>query len=475
MPTLPTYDSTRKISTDLNTQPRAIIRNDAGQTEAITSKTLGAVQEGLMKWQGAVDSMQETAVKAGIAETHAQVLSSAAADTDINGDTAKIQELQKSKDELLKGITSPYLKQQMAIELDHQNNMATIKIKGIYNEKKLLNDNLNTEKLLMNYATNRSAENDVLAFNLIQGKVAGGFYTTHQGSELWKKYRLGSVDVDIQSDPSTTQESPVLKELILGDKGRYKDLSATERADKIKDTKINIWRNKNSAEKLEKETKTQGALDMSNALVEKTLTLSGIDKLRKAETIDIKTAAIWESALDPKQQDVEAPAGKEAILTDYLLKSFKDEKMTALDILTSATKLRGKTGFDDNAYAFVVQEVAKKFDREKKELSGLDIATQTFLNGVKGISNFALNMFQLNSGQVSDKMVNKLIEKTTSGENPEDAVKQIQKETVLEYHPQAVTYPEEGRLTLDALGNAKIIKPDGTMEDFKTKSKTETK
>lgn len=460
MPQLPIYNSKARTST---AQPEVMMQG-AAQPYEDASKVLATAQDVTMKYKSALDSMQETAAKAQVTELLAQIEIDAANDTDINGEAKQIQKLQNTTKDIISKIPDSGVKSKVAFELEHQNSLAAIKINSLYAKKKVFADNLNTESLLDNYSKIGNADADAAAEKLIQDKVAAGFYTTHQGSELLKSYRLGSVDYDIQSDPSSTQASPVLKELLKGEKGKYAKLTKEELAEKIKDAKINIWRNKNSQKVANEEANTQGALDMSSSLLNDTLTISNIRNLYENKVIDLSTANIFESVVN--KEEIAEPDTKDIADAKYLIALSDGDKDSSLKILNDATKMYGKKDLSKQAYAFVLQEVNKKFARERKGLSGWDKTTQFFMNSLKGLSDFGNSIFPVNSApEAINKMCNKLIERISAGEDPKEASKLIQREAVLEAHPAALTYPEKGRKVIDSNGVIKNITPEGDILD----------
>lgn len=74
--------------------------------------------------------------------------------------------------------------------------------------------------------------------------------------------------------------------------------------------------------------------------------------------------------------------------------------------------------------------------------------------------------------KVASDMTNKLLERVMKGEDPTLAAQAIQREAVLEHHPQALTYPIEGKQVIDKNGNMKIILPDGTIKDIEQKKES---
>jgi hypothetical protein len=433
MPTFPRYNS----QATLNTQPNAVVRQGAGDTADIIGQAAGQVSDITMKWSQAVDSMQETAIKSNIATGLAQIKSDSESDPEINNEKLRIEQIKKLKTSAMgKGLQNKTLEQQLGMQLDSQLGIAELEINNIYAKKKILADSLNTSNLLENYAGIRSQalqsgnqtiveETDKNAFELIQKKVATQLMTEAQGKKAWENYRLGSVDYDIQSDPSSTQKgSPVLSELLKGKDGRYSFLTNDELADKIKASKINIWRNKVAQDKAIQEDKTTVALDLSQKLANGTLSPVEVQKIGKA---DPKTAAIFDNAIDVKQREIDDPENKTA---EYMLKLFDSGDKTALEVLTQATEYRGTKNFDDNVYGWIVQEIAKKADREKKGLSGWDKTTEAFRNGAKSINSFAILLG--GAGVIANVMINKFTERVKTGIDPKVAETEVINEQVEE-------------------------------------------
>ena len=429
-PNFPRYNSQATI----NTQPNAVVQQGAGDQLDMVGQAAGQVADITMKWATAVDNMAETAIKSNISTGIAQIKAESDIDPDINGEKNKIEQIKKLRSSAMgKGLQNKTTEQQLGMQLDMQVGLAELEVNNIYAKKKILADGLNTQNLLENYAGIRSqavqagnqaivAETDKNAFELIQKKVATQLMTEAQGKEAWTNYRLGSVDFDIQADPATTQkESPVLQELLKGKDGRYNFLTNDELGEKIKASKINIWRNKNNQDKVIQENKTAIALDLSNRLANGSLSLTDVQKIGKD---DPKTAAIFDNAIDVKQRDIDDPENKTA---DYLLKLLDNDKATALDILNKAAEYRGTKNFDDSVYAWVVQEVAKKADREKKGLSGWDKTTEAFRNGVKTINSFA-NI--LNPLGLANMMTGRFTEKVKAGTDSKIAEEEVIKEQI---------------------------------------------
>lgn len=240
MPQFPRYNSRQELSTRLP----GVIKTGSSLPYEIIGQALEKTQDITQKWGAAVENMQETHVKARATEALLQAEANAEADTNINGEEGQFKQLKEGKREWLKGVPESGFKERLSFELDHQINLASIKIKGIYAKKKLFADHMNTGNLLDSYARIGTPEAYQEAFKLIEGKVASGFYSPEQGQALFNKTQKAGLQNDIFSDPALQDsESEVLTQLNKGPEGRYAFLDVNERTELIKETQRHIKQN----------------------------------------------------------------------------------------------------------------------------------------------------------------------------------------------------------------------------------------
>jgi hypothetical protein len=223
MPVFPRTNSNRQITSS----PGAPLESGAAErATAVSAPIVDALGQINEKWQVSLDNMQETAVKLNAETAHAKAENDAINDTDINGEQARIDELKKSSEEALKGVTNKQLQSQLKMQLDHATVMTGLKIKGIYKKKQVSADHVNTEKYLDDLAGNGGLLNEATAKKTIDDKVALRFYEREDGDKLFKKYQDNSIDYDIAKDMATSlNESYVYQELKKGKNGLYKNLS----------------------------------------------------------------------------------------------------------------------------------------------------------------------------------------------------------------------------------------------------------
>jgi len=225
-------------------QPEAIQTGASKNFEAM-GQVLGTAQDITQKWNTAVNSMQETTAKTQATDFILQLENEAETDPNINGLESRRAALDHAKQGWLKGIANGSFKTKLDLELSHMVNASSIKLKNTYAKKAVFADNQNTWSLLQNYAKIGTPEAHQEAFNLLQTKVAGGFYTPEQASSLLNKAQKVGVQTDIYSDPaSMDSESMVLAELEKGPKGKYSYLDGEERIKFIKESRRVIKQNR---------------------------------------------------------------------------------------------------------------------------------------------------------------------------------------------------------------------------------------
>ena len=376
-------------------------------------------------------------------------------------------ELDKIGPEITKNISNQIAKEQFMADFSKQIESAKFKIRSSYNKREvsvlqgtieLGNQNIidNPPEDLHDPLHNTILLNHRKSYDKA---IAVGLYTRDEAQYKWndflKKLSIGKAGYEVQKDRSTTQDSSlILRELLKGKDGAYGNLPTEEIGKLIKDSKINIHRNKLNEERAILETNTQSSLDMAKGITDKTLTIATIDNLRNTERIDIETAGIFANALE--KRNIEAPADNTTV--DYMIKLLDKDSSTGFDILKEATRIRGTEGFDDTAYGYVVQEVAKKFDREKSGLNGWDKSTTAFRSALKGIQAFN-ETYNFTNPKVAGGMLLKLIERVSGGESPEKAKSGIIEE-------QLNTEIENTKLTLPPQ-TEKLVSPDGRVFEVK--------
>uniref|UniRef100_A0A6M3K7K3 Uncharacterized protein n=1 Tax=viral metagenome TaxID=1070528 RepID=A0A6M3K7K3_9ZZZZ len=445
MPTLPTYDSTRKISSDLNTQPRAIIRNDAGQTEAITSKTLGVVQEGLMKWQGAVDTIQYTAAKANYETGMADILSRASQDPDYNGSDKYYKEIDKVNKESIKGIQNKGLAQRVGMEFGADSQVSKIKVGNLFRNKMIeytrgvtLPESIDA---LTKKRINATGEEFAKISNeikiLVNDNIQKGILSADEGKKLLDDAEYTAAQYEIYQNPDQGKADIKAGLYNLNPK-QEEDL--LEKADHIKQhneelIKWNI-----------KQVNTEGAFSLAQLVQNKTLNIDAINSLFKTGQIDSKTAAVFTAALD---KDYTPPDTTQLYKPDFflqLLDKSLDNKTESLEILKQATTAYGKGDIQENQYAYFISEAKKRFDKYKGGQPQKDNVLSNAVNSVRDFSSLANPIKTAN-------LVTDFLRRIVGGAKPEEAKKEVIEQ---ELNNQI----EESKLTIPPQ-TVKVISPEG--------------
>jgi hypothetical protein len=215
---------------------------------------------------------------------------------------------------------------------------------------------------------------------------------------------------------------------------------------------------------------TKGASDLSQNLIDGTLNSDTIQAYQQAGKIDTNTAAIFDAVA--RKVDFNIPDSSPKGKPDYFLRLLdkgKKSDVASLKVINDATEAYGRGDLGADQYAYFIQEANKRFQRETKGQTGWDKSTDFFRNSAHALNDFAKTISQNTPDKIASNMIEKLVERVRKGEDPTLAAQAIQKETVIEHHPQALTYPIEGRSILDKDGNIKIILPDGTLKDQEKK------
>lgn len=249
-PQLPTYTAQRNINTGNTAQPLRDEAKYAGQNQ---QKIIGTLQNMTQAWSDAHDVMQYTQFRANASQDIARQKASAKIDPDQYNLKYHQEELKKIKERNLKGFSNKSVEQKASIELDHDINMANMEIEETFKTKQFLTTELKLDELVNGLSLERSSartsaktqEIDDKMFQTVQSNVATGVITQARGRRLLDDYRLGSVDLDIMNDNAVDKDnSYVYEQLKAGQEGIYKNLTDSERAERLEKTELHIRRNK---------------------------------------------------------------------------------------------------------------------------------------------------------------------------------------------------------------------------------------
>ena len=176
-----------------------------------------------------------------------------------------------------------------------------------------------------------------------------------------------------------------------------------------------------------KQANIQGAFDLSQGLLDGTLTPAQIRQGQREGRWTSEVAAIFDTVLTKGEYlipETTALGKPEYFLR--LLDASLDDKTEVMKILKDATIAYGRKEMGANQYAWFIQEAKKKFERQNKGWFGLDKTSQTYRTSVLGIKNFATVLFGVGDPQAGEyEMLNALMERTQKGQAPEIAATEI--------------------------------------------------
>lgn len=143
-----------------------------------------------------------------------------------------------------------------------------------------------------------------------------------------------------------------------------------------------------------KQVQTQGAFDLSQQLIDGSLTPDSIKTAQQVGAIDSDTAAIYDSVV--RNINITVPTQTSLGTPDYFLrqldKTLKNPK-ESLSVIRDATKAYGAGKMGKNQYVYFMQGVKQKIDRERNGLLGWHKHWVDTANAVKSISDWAKSTF----------------------------------------------------------------------------------
>jgi hypothetical protein len=188
---LPRYNS----GAELNTQPNAVVRNDAGDNFAIAQKGLEQVSDITMKWANAMDTIQSTTAKANVRTALLDINNRAEIDPDYNNLKKYVQEIDKLKLNNVKGFQNKTNERQTSIEIDLDCQIAKLNLDNIYKKKAIIVGQDKALELIeleqANYINSPDEQSKLDSASKIKGiidtQVKAGIFGLKQGRELYDK------------------------------------------------------------------------------------------------------------------------------------------------------------------------------------------------------------------------------------------------------------------------------------------------
>lgn len=133
MPDFPRYESKASPSTRLPSVGAPL--DTQGQVTENTANAIGNAQNQAYKWQNAVDTIQKTTANANFKTGLLDIQQRAANDPNYNNSAQYNQEIEKLKQESLKGFSSKTAETETALNFGYESKVAQIQIDNLYKKK----------------------------------------------------------------------------------------------------------------------------------------------------------------------------------------------------------------------------------------------------------------------------------------------------------------------------------------------------
>lgn len=195
MPDFPRYQSQRDLSTR---QPAFLSTEDRSyQATESLGKLAGQAQDIAAQWQTHTDNIQKTAALANFKTGMLDIQNRAANDPDFNNSNRYYEEIDKLRENSLKGFSSKQSQAEMALELGYQSTAGRIQIENTYRKKIVKVGQASTISLM---ETANSPE-EIAA--IAEASVANQLYDPKDAMVLQDKYTKQWRDSQFYNDLNT--------------------------------------------------------------------------------------------------------------------------------------------------------------------------------------------------------------------------------------------------------------------------------
>jgi len=456
MPEFPRAHSSASLTTQ---KPRAD-RNDADYRSdaAVRSKQdasfLASVKDTTVKWNDAVVTSQVNAFKAQKGIFMADVKSRAQLDPDQNNANKYIKEIDDYNKRAFNGM-SEQAKLAAGAELFVDSEVAKIQINGVFQKKVIVEGVKNLTTSIEGYKqevinTGNASElgkSYVSAMQTIDVNVATNVISPDEGKRLKAKFveevRTGLIDRDLYGNPEGFKKNIA----------NYKFKDEKERSDKLAKADGLIKAAKTKADWEEQQINTLGCYDLSNALLNKTLSHDMIVNMYDRGMIDSETATIFDEIVVNGKIDV--PDTTKTGKPDFffrLLEEAGDDKTAALDVMKHAAKAYSGGGMGFNQYAYFINKANKKLGQAQQGKNWGDAILQGATAGLKGWIEAMLPA----GGELASNALMSYVDKLQKGDEPEVAKEKVIEEVQKATNPNRSNY-EIGQIVDTPMGAGKVV------------------
>jgi hypothetical protein len=179
MPMFPRYNSSSQLTTQ---KPQPDAPQDAeGAIQGQLAKTFQSAQGAVVQMAQAQKSMQNTTAEANLKSSIMDQEEKAALDPDYNNSEEHMAAIDKAYEQSGAAGTTANL------ELKLQAQASKIKIRGIYQKKQIMNDQVNTKKLIDIQTANPTTSSMGIIQSLLKEKVALGIFDQEEAYKLERK------------------------------------------------------------------------------------------------------------------------------------------------------------------------------------------------------------------------------------------------------------------------------------------------
>jgi hypothetical protein len=484
MPQLPVYNSQRNIAAN----PVAPQQTGAEQPYIDQQKVLSTVADISSKWQQAQDVMQSTDAKAKYEVGVADIQSRAAADPDFNNADKYKAELAKLKETTIKGVSNGAVKNGLAMEFNHGNQIAEIKIGAGFQAKQMeynkvqVATNLDAleQKKLSASTPAEAAHIEGEIKNLLEAQVASGVLTYAEADKALKDAQKTAVKYEIYADNSTKEEDSLLLKELKDPKGKYSYLDPNTRLSMIEESQRRIFQNNQTFKRESEASKNERFNNIFQKANEGTLTLNDLDVELQAAKDNVPGAMSQKEILNIRDGIMSR------VKTDLEIVTDNDEKanqyLTFVDnfIDSESDRQKGReaiaAAYKDGVLSDKEASLLNSIKRETEDIQwNRETATNNmipFKNAIRNVGDFFRGKKHSTDAEAAIA-IKKLLAGVSGGEKIDAAVERVKNEYNIEKNPELLNVPESGAIYMDIEGNLKILKNvDGKIvaEDYKESS-----
>lgn len=469
-PQLPQYNSQGKLYTD---KPETI-RAGAEKPYENISQNIGKVMNIVSAWGEALDTIQYTTAKANYETGLLNIENRAANDPEYNNEAKYHSELNKLKENSLKGFSNPQVQSKAALEFDYGNQVTQIKIGNIYKKKQIevgkasLQTGINAllKKKLHAGSVSEINQIEVDMKSMLQENVAKGIINPDDALKMMYDAEVMAAEYDIKTNPQYA-----LDQLARKEKGMYKNLPDLKRVELMDDAQKEIDKqiaedskqqimNYATNEDMIRDKDINGELVTveeikslrDRGLIRAPFALAKIKSLTSARAVDAKTdIRVFEEIFgNITNRDISATEIREKIYTMNA-----KGKLSNSDVKRLLFVEKGE-GISSVYEDFVLEQ--EELENKKKKV----LPKRSFWGTAISIVKETLGFNQ-------EKVMRDIVDRAQKENAQEEQILQIATDTVRKQilidNPAIARLPEKGFLCRDKFGNTAIVYPDGTYEE----------